>query len=74
MSEKRETNEELIIRMMNFSPTGALSQAFIIEAISRYADQVASAESVPDSPFLSGKAWKHTGEWIKSQVDSHLSR
>ena len=39
MTRKSETNEELIVRLMNYSPAGGLAQVFIIEAIRRYANE-----------------------------------
>lgn len=64
-----ETNTELVTRMMEYSPTGALSQMFIIEAISRYAKLV--AESPPmDHPMINGAAWKHTAEFILNELDN----
>lgn len=69
---KHETNVEFVTRMMEFCPTGALSQAFIIEAIGRYAKLVAENPPIPDTDFLSGEAWKRTGDWINAQMKGHL--
>jgi len=58
-SNKRKTNEEFVVELMNFSPYGVLCQAFIIEAIRYYADQVSSTPEPTDdtSQFISPKAW-----------------
>lgn len=71
--KRRETNEEFIVRIMNFGcPTGALIQAFIMEALARYCVEVQKA-SFPDTPLLSGEAWKATGAWLQSQLDEHFN-
>ncbi len=70
-----ETNDALVTRIMNFCPYGALSQAFIIEAIARYADLIADEKTViPDTPLMRGAAWKCTGQWVKSELDKHLGK
>lgn len=69
-----ETNAEFMDRIMNFCPTGALVQAFVLEALRRYAEQVADpAVNIQDTPLLSGKAWKRTGVWVLDQVEKHLT-
>lgn len=71
---KHETNEAFVVRIMNYCPFGALSQAFIIEAIARYADLIADENTViPDSPWMRGAVWKCTGQWVKSEMDKHLN-
>lgn len=68
-----ETNSEFIDRIMSFCPTGALVQAFVLEALRRYAEDVADpAVQIPDTPLLSGQAWKRTGVWVLDQVEQHL--
>ena len=39
----RPTNIDLVVDLMNYSKFGALSQVFIMEAITRYAEQMAQA-------------------------------
>lgn len=69
--KRHETNEEFMVRVMNFCPQGALSQAFIMEALMRYCEQCAEAD-IPDTPLLSGQAWKNTAAWLKEQLEAHL--
>jgi len=64
-----ETNTELVTRMMEYSPTGALSQIFIIEAISRYAKLVAELPPM-DHPMINGEAWKRTAEFIQKELEN----
>lgn len=65
----RLTNEEFVAELMQFSNFGALSQVFVIEAIRRYADQVAAAQpSEVDTPFLSGPVWIGVAKEIQAKV------
>jgi hypothetical protein len=67
---KPETNVEFVTRIMEFCPKGALGQAFVIEAIARYAGQVAAAPAFKDNDLLSGEAWKEIGVWLKGELDA----
>lgn len=67
----RETNDELVVRLMNYGPAGALSQLFIIEAIRRYAEEVAEAPPMEMS-FISGESWKAAALHIRSELNKHL--
>lgn len=40
---KIRTNEDLVVDLMNYSPHGSMGQAFVIEAIRKYADAHATA-------------------------------
>lgn len=63
----RETNIEFVTRIMESG--SPLRQAFIIEAISRYAAQCATlpAETF-DTPYLSGAAWLDVAKAINFEV------
>lgn len=55
----RETNIELINRLMTNSNYGVLAEVFVIEAISRYVDLVlADTSDWPENSFVSQAAWK----------------
>ena len=70
-----ETNTEFLERVMNFCPHGALIQAFVLEALNRYAAQVADPDvHVPDTPLLSGQAWKLTALWMQGQLERHFDQ
>ena len=74
MKKKRMTNEQVVAHMMKFSNYGALSQAFIMEAISRYATQCAAADPKDlDNAMLSGKAWVGVAKEIKHKLDEHFA-
>lgn len=53
-----KTNIDLVTDMMNFSQAGALKQAFIVEAIHRYAKEVIASEPWGDHVLVSHAAWK----------------
>jgi len=53
---KQKTNIQLVTHMMTHSKQGVLMQAFIIEAIAKYAEQV-KASPLPDNSFISAHAW-----------------
>ena len=70
MARKLQTNEDLIRNLLNYSPTGALAQAFIVEAIRRYADACAKADPATfDSGLMSGAAWVRTAQHIKAECE-----
>ena len=56
-----ETNIEFVTRIMEFSPFGALSQAFVIQALSCHAE-LCSVERIPD-------AWQDCAKWIKEELE-----
>lgn len=67
-----QTNEEFVSDLMNFSPVGALCQAFIIEAINHYSRQIMNvpddAEGWKDS-FISLPAWKAQAAHIIKKLE-----
>lgn len=52
-----ESNVEFISRVMDNSRHGALMQAFVIEAVARYAEEVSEAD-LPENCFISPVTWK----------------
>lgn len=69
---KREDNMEFIARLMNHNPQGALAQAFIIEAVAKYAKAIAEAPPVKDT-IISGAAWKACGEHIDREMTKRFA-
>jgi hypothetical protein len=56
---KHKTNVQLINDLMTHSQQGALMQAFIIEAISKYSEQTkVSPPWSTDNTFISEAAWR----------------
>lgn len=70
---KRLTNDQVLARLMKFSRSGALMQAFIIEACRRYAEACAEAPAETfDSPLLHGAAWKACAVELRDTLEAHL--
>lgn len=70
-----ETNVQLIERLMNFSRHGALMQAFVLEALGRYAKACAAADPREfDTPLLNGAAWHGCAVEASEALDLHLGR
>jgi hypothetical protein len=55
---KHVTNVELINKLMTHSKRGVLMQAFIIEAIAKYAEQTKVAPAWSTESFISEAAWR----------------
>ncbi|KAF1049307.1 hypothetical protein [Xylophilus sp.] len=69
----RRTNTEVVTDLMGFARSGPLMQAFVLEAISRYAKQVQAADPrLLDSPFLSGAAWQACADEAVAAINKHL--
>jgi len=56
---KRETNTKFIVRLMDYSSTGPLMQAFVLEALRDYSAKILATETPtdPDAGFISWSAW-----------------
>ena len=70
--KKITTNEDLIKDLMNYSPYGALCQAFIMQALRDYAQHVIdnSEELLKnDNSIVSHKAWVGTAKDIADRMD-----
>lgn len=74
MPIKRRTNVQIVRDLMEFSDHGALAQMFVMEAIKRYADQVAAMD--PDKlracfepmPFLNADSWQGVAKEIRQKI------
>jgi hypothetical protein len=70
MNKEFKSNVEQVTEYMEFG--SALNQAFVMEALDRYAKQVVEAkdkviESMKNS-FISGEAWVQSAEnWLKQR-------
>ena len=59
MKSKHKTNAQLIGDLMSHSKQGVLMQAFLIEAIAKYAEQTkVSPPWSTDNTFISEAAWR----------------
>ena len=68
VNAKRETNEEFIVRIMNWCPHGPIIQAFIIDALGRSADHF-SQHRIPDGGFIHPDMWQETAQWLKEELE-----
>jgi hypothetical protein len=55
---KHKTNIQLVTDLMSHSQQGALMQAFIIEAISKYSEQTKVSPPWSNQNFISEAAWR----------------
>ncbi len=71
-TSKRKTNEQIVRHMMTFSRYGALSEMFIMEAITKYAEAVSKADPAQfESMLLSGEAWVGVAKEIHATLADH---
>ena len=68
---KRKTNTEIVTEIMEYSMYGALSQMFVIDALSKFADTVAKSKpkDYPKNSFINGEAWIGVAKEIKSKLE-----
>jgi hypothetical protein len=68
---KRLTNEQIIRKLMNVSPFGAMAQLVIIHAIRQYCKIVSELEQQPPewNDFVCWESWKGACEHIKQEMD-----
>lgn len=67
------TNEQKVLDIMNFSKYGALSQAFVMQAISQLADAVIANEEQlvkQENSFIHMPSWVGVAKEIKEKLSS----
>lgn len=69
----KKTNIGLVTNMMNFSETGALKQAFIIEAIHYYSQLILADESDWGYSLLSKDAWQQCAKECIKSIEERFS-
>ena len=70
MRIKTQTNVQLVKHMMEQSSQGALMQAFVIEAIRKYAELTLDAQPWDKEAFISQDAWKACARDAMSAIDN----
>jgi len=70
MRIKTQTNVQLVKHMMEQSSQGALMQAFIIEAIRKYAELTLNAQPWDKEAFISQDAWKACAQEAVTAIDN----
>jgi hypothetical protein len=68
---KSLNNVQKITHLMTLNPGGPMAQAFVIEAIRRYAGEIVAAGEPQENPraIISPTAWFDTAAAIASQLD-----
>lgn len=70
--KKRKTNVQMLTDLMEFSESGALMQAFIVNAIESYAKQTLKAGPWPENGVLSQEAWRECAREALGHIVVHL--
>ncbi|MNK96394.1 hypothetical protein D3C87_1166730 [compost metagenome] len=56
--DRPQTNVEFVVDLMEFSAHGALIQAFVLQALTQFAEKVAATDpEALDTGLVSGQAW-----------------
>jgi len=72
-TDGRETNAQLVARLMERAKSGPIAQLFIVEAVRRYADQCADADANKlDLGPISGAHWKRCAAELREEINKHL--
>ena len=76
MPKQLNCNEDLVCDLMNYSPYGALGQAFVMEAIQAYAKGVLAAPAVAETgdDFISPVTWRGIAADVKARCDAFYRR
>jgi hypothetical protein len=65
---KHKTNVELINKLMTHSQQGVLMQAFIIEAIAKYAEQTKVSPPWSNQSFISEASWRACADEVLEAI------
>ena len=66
---KPKTNIQLVRHIMEYSQVGALKQAFVIEALYQYSQQILENKEVwPQGSFVSQEAWQVCAEEVIASI------
>ncbi|MCW3701186.1 hypothetical protein [Burkholderia cenocepacia] len=74
------TNLECLTEIMTFSRYGALAQAFVMDALSKHAERVATVpletlqEQFGVHPLISVEAWQGVTQEIHTKLETHFAR
>lgn len=73
--EAKLTNIEIVNNVMKFSPHGAISQVFVIEAIRYYCNAVLSQPRPehPGNSFIDVRSWWDTAQYINTRFEDNYS-
>ncbi|MCA7991739.1 hypothetical protein LGM63_13915 [Burkholderia cepacia] len=74
------TNLECLTDIMTFSRYGVLAQPFVMEALSKHAERVATAPlsqlqaQFGANPMISAQAWQSVAREIHDKLEAHFAR
>lgn len=71
--DSSQTNVEFVVELMEFSAHGALIQAFVLQALTYYAQLVAAKPpEALDTALVSGRAWHGCALEVQRKLHQHL--
>lgn len=74
------TNLECLTDIMTFSRYGALAQAFVMDALSKHAERIATVpldklqEQFGVRPLIRAEAWQGVAREIHDKLEAHFAR
>jgi len=70
----RKTNVQVVNGIMNYSQYGAMSQAFVMNALLTSAEAViaAGAEAIPQGGFISPEVWVGVATEVRDKIKAHF--
>lgn len=75
MSDHPETNTEFITRVMDFAKSGPLMQAFVIQALTSYSEDVMSASDAQlENPMVHPDAWRRCAVEMQQELENKYGR
>jgi hypothetical protein len=73
--DKNTTNTEFVVQLMNHSGYGGLVQAFVIEALTNYAENVIADTSVwPENSLVPQASWKGIAQEVSLKLRSKYGK
>ena len=74
----QKTNTEILTQFMDFCPTGAMGQIFVIDALTKFANRIIADEAQVlkemDGGVVNGAAWVATAKALKAHLDKAYHR
>ena len=72
---KLETNTAFVERIMEHCPHGALIQAMVIEALTKYSTAFAKDENrLPKTGLIHPDAWQQCAKWLNEKLEEKYGK
>lgn len=70
--KKPQTNVELVTEIMEFSNFGAMSQVFVIDALTKHCERVSKSKvgDYPENSFIHPESWIGVANEIKEKLNN----